>query len=454
MLTQKLRFSRCGLVLKAVILFLVIDLLPCQAQTSKSGISNTPEKINVKSLIDSLMFKIDKSYILHDKAVQMCVFLKQQYKANAYDKFSNPFQLGDLILKDINKVYNDKHFGIRYMPPVQNAGSQPMPSQEERAKQVAIMEKENNYMFKKVEILTGNVGYLRFDGFVGNINEAKATLEGALSFVKNTKALIIDMRNNMGGSPDMVKQVESYFFKDKTHTLDIVSTEYKDTLKFYTEPENTNGLLLTMPIYILTSKNTASGAEDFSYAMKCLKRAKLVGDTTTGAANGTGPFHIGQGFIAFIPTFRPINPITLKDWEGTGVYPDYHVKSIDALEKAQEVIIQDLIGEAKTPMEKNTYQWLLNNLKANSSEVIIEAKKLEQCTGNFMGGLNFYVENGSLICKNAERGGAIYKLKPIKDMFFVLDENVQVEFIKSADGKVSGIKMYWKQGMITEKEKI
>lgn len=412
----------------------------------KPAIAQKATSVNVKLLIDSLTYKIEKNYILNDKALLINAYLKKQYEAKAYDKISNPFQLGDLIMSDINKVYNDKHFGMRYIPANPN-----QPTEEERQKRIATIEKDNNYMFKKLEILTGGISYLRLDAFATNVVDAKPTLESALSFLKNTKAIIIDLRYNRGGNPEMVKQMESYFFKEKIHTIDAVTTQLKDTVKFYTDPESTNGLFLSMPVYILTSRNTSSGAEDFSYAMSNLKRAKLVGDTTSGAANGAIPFSVGQGFQAFIPIFRPISPITLKDWEGTGVYPNVYAKSEKAFEKAQQIAIQDLLNEAKSDKEKNVYQWLLNDLKANSNDVFVDVKNMEQCVGTFKG-LNFYIEKGSLTCKNAERGNSIYKLKPINDMLYVLDENVQVEFVKSAKGKVSGIKMYWKQGNITEKE--
>ena len=59
--------------------------------------------------------------------------------------------------------------------------------------------------------------------------------------------------------------------------------------------------LADKPVYALTSTRTFSGAEQFSYDLKMLKRAILVGETTGGAAH-SGVFyriddHFGIGFL-------------------------------------------------------------------------------------------------------------------------------------------------------------
>src|SRR5204863_5323503 len=123
----------------------------------------------------------------------------------------------------------------------------------------------------------------------GDIGGARPTLSAAMNFVKNTKALIIDMRYNGGGSPDMVSAVESYFFKEKTHLIDLISTLDKDVKKIYSDPASTGGLYLDMPLYILCSNRTASGGEDFTYTMQNLRQAKVIGEVTAGAANGSVP---------------------------------------------------------------------------------------------------------------------------------------------------------------------
>ncbi len=91
------------------------------------------------------------------------------------------------------------------------------------------------------------------------------------------------------------------------------------------------------PAYVLTSGGTFSGAEEFSYDLKNLHRATLVGETTGGGAHLVRPQAIDDQFTIMVPFARPINPVSKKDWEGAGVEPDVKVKADDALETAQKL---------------------------------------------------------------------------------------------------------------------
>jgi C-terminal processing protease CtpA/Prc len=82
---------------------------------------------------------------------------------------------------------------------------------------------------------------------------------------------------------------------------------------------------------------TVQRAEQFSYDLKQLKRAILIGETTRGGAHA-GAFHrIDDHFGMGIPEEKAINPYGTADWEGVGVEPDVKVKAADALEIAREL---------------------------------------------------------------------------------------------------------------------
>jgi hypothetical protein len=204
-----------------------------------------------------------------------------------------------------------------------------------------------------------------------------------------------------------------------------------------------------MPVYILTSKRTFSGAEDFSYGMQSLKRAIIVGDTTGGGAHPTRPFGVGFGFVADIPFARSLNPYTHTDWEGTGVIPDIPVVSGKALESAERVILLDQVKDAKTELETRKAQWQLNRLVAMQGTEPLDTSFLASFTGVYQGGLDFYVQDHELYCKNRERGNAIFQLQHIDGNRFVLDENVQVEFTKDDKGSFSVINMWWSDGRVS-----
>lgn len=383
----------------------------------------------------------------------MSTYLKDQFKKGIYQHITDPAKLAYRLETDIRKINYDAHLHINFDPNV-NAPKDLSPEERDKAlKEQLQAEKENNFNIRKVEVLPGDIGYFRFDGFTLYTEEAKPTLTAALTFLSNTKALIIDLRYNGGGST--INQLASYFFNKRTHLYDQVSTMDKDTVSMYTNSSSTNGSALLMPLYILTSKNTASAAEAFTASMKSLKRAIVIGDTTLGASHFTGFFPISHGFIAMIPIARPVNTATFKDWEGIGVVPNISVPAATALQKAQEAIYDNLLSKAKTERERRAITWGINVLKVEDSLANPTATILSNYTGTYTGGIHFYIENGNLLCKNPERGGTdIFKLKAVSDHVFLLDENAQVEFVKDATGNYSAINMLWKDGNITQKTKL
>jgi C-terminal processing protease CtpA/Prc len=105
-------------------------------------------------------------------------------------------------------------------------------------------------------------------------------------------------------------------------------------------------MLADKPVYVLTSGSTWSGAEQFSYDLKMLKRATLVGETTRGGAHA-GTFHrIDDHFGMGIPEERFINPYGEADWEGVGVQPDVKVKAADA----PDVLVQREMEKGRSPL--------------------------------------------------------------------------------------------------------
>lgn len=406
----------------------------------------------IVGLVDSLNKALKAYYTFPDKANNMAGYLKDQLQKGSYKNITDPAKLAYQLESDIRHIHYDAHLHIDFDPGLQAPKELNAKEREKAFQEQLTSEKANNFNLRKAEVLPGNIGYFRFDGFTGFTEEAKPTLTGALTFLSNTKALIIDLRFNGGGST--INQFASYFFKDKTHLYNQVSTLSKDTLSLYTDPSSTKGLVLLMPVYILTSKNTASAAEAFASSMQALKRAVIVGDTTGGASHFTGFFPIGQGFIAKIPFGRPVNTTNFKDWEGVGVIPNIAVPASNALLRAQENIYDDLLSRAKTEREKRAITWGINALKAEESFANPAAMVLRNYAGTYTGGIHFYVENGNLLCKNPERGGTdIFKLKAISDNIFLLDENAQVEFVKDIAGHYSSLNLLWKDGNITSKSK-
>ena len=432
------------LVLTAIIILAGIKVL---AQNNQESSMIVTPKIT-HELIENIKMAMMDNYIFPDTAAKMIAYLEKEFKKGSYSGIKDPAQLAGKLDADLQTSHRDGHLRIMYDPRLtqQLLDTTDMEKKRRLNDSMSLADmRHNNFYFSKAEILDGNIGYISFNQFVGFVNEAKPTVEAALRFVANTNALIIDLRNNGGGSPQMVNLVESYFFPGKTHMNDIVDRSGKTDV-FWTDPSLTEGLTLNMPVYILTSGLTFSGAEDFTYGMQSVKRAIVVGDTTGGGAHPTGIYNLDMGFIGYIPHLRSLNPYTHTDWEGIGIIPDIALSADDAVIAAQRDYFTKQIASAKTDREKKQLQWALNSLLAKMDKQNIDSAQLSICTGTFAGGLRFYIKDNSLYCMNGERGNTVTKLQHISNNMFVLDENVQVEFVTDKSAQVSGIAMHWSDG--------
>ena len=68
------------------------------------------------------------------------------------------------------------------------------------------------------------------------------------------------------------------------------------------------------------------------------------GTTTGGGADPGDTERLDDHFLMFVPSGRPINPVTKTDWEGTGVKPDVAVPAGEALQSPRA-------GDRKTAEE-------------------------------------------------------------------------------------------------------
>jgi len=387
-----------------------------------------------------------RTYIFPEKSKIMAAHLKSQLKKGAYKSITDPKQLAEKLEQDMQSVHHDGHLRVHYDPDFAQMLSQPGPPLPERVDSMALRrERSENFGFKKVEILNGNIGYAQFSGFSGMIQEAKPVISAAFRFLSNTDAIIIDVRKNGGGSPHMVKHISSYFVSERTRLNDIYDRRVDKTMEFWADPDEAENMKLSMPVYILTSKQTFSAAEDFTYAMQVNKRAVIVGDTTGGGAHPTGPVYIGQNFVVDIPFARSINHITKTDWEGTGVLPDVAVSAENALVKAQELILTARLASSKNDGQKLVAQWLLDALHAREEyDSTLNAAVLNTYEGEY-GRFSVFVKDDVLFLNDFI--GRTFRLKPIKQNHFLGDDWFQVEFI-SSDGKIAKMRMIGRPGWV------
>ena len=212
--------------------------------------------------------------------------------------------------------------------------------------------RSTNFGFEKAERLEGNVGYLELRMFMP-AELGGETAAAAMNLLANTDALIIDVRKNGGGEPSMVALVSSYLFgPEPVHLNDLYFRPDDSTHQWWTLPHVPGLRYEGKPVYVLTSKRTFSAAEEFTYNLKCLKRATIVGETTGGGAHPGGIEKVHEHFGVFVPSGRAINPITKTNWEGTGVAPDVPVAADRALPTAHLAALRQIAADLEEAPER------------------------------------------------------------------------------------------------------
>jgi retinol-binding protein 3 len=302
------------------------------------GVSVADFKIDAATrarVIDSVIAKLEQSYVFPEVAKKMGDALRVRAKRGEYNAVTNGLSFASLLTQHLRDVSHDRHLGVDFSAarfPVMQAA--PDPDQQARMRQRM---ESMNCGFVRAEQLAGNVGYLKFN-FFADPDICGPTASAAMNFLANVDALIIDLRDNGGGAPKMVAYVSSYLFSQRTHLNDLWTRRTNATDEYWTSDVPGKRFGGDKPVYVLTSRRTFSGAEEFSYNLKNLKRATLVGETTGGGAHPVNGQRIDDHFIIGVPFARAINPISKTNWEGTGVEPDVKVPASDALTTAQKLI--------------------------------------------------------------------------------------------------------------------
>ncbi|HEY6989648.1 MAG TPA: S41 family peptidase, partial [Bryobacteraceae bacterium] len=294
-----------------------------------------------KRVIDSINSNLAEFYIDPGVAQQMQEALQAHLKAGEYDSITDGDAFAAKLTNDLRAVSHDKHLGVNFSPFKMPDRREATPEDRTRMQQQM---KHNNCAFRKVEILPANIGYVKFDGFMP-ADVCAPTVVAAMGFVAHTDALILDLRDNGGGDPAMVTFIASFLFDKPTHLNDLYNRKEDSTHQFWTLSYVPGERLAKQAVFVLTSKRTFSGAEEFAYDLKNQKRATLIGETTGGGAHPVGGHPVADYFVVGVPFAKAINPISKTDWEGTGVEPDVKVSAADALTTAEKLANEKIQAE-------------------------------------------------------------------------------------------------------------
>jgi len=274
--------------------------------------------------------KLQALYVLPDTAKRLTDFLRLHLQHHDYGLVTEGDVLAFTLTAQIRELSRDRHLAVHFSPArLPEDLTAPDPQRQ------ALWQRYHCW-FEKAQMLPGKVGYLKVNAFerVADCGPAAVT---AMNSLAGSDALIFDLRDNGGGDPGMVAFLCSYLFNEPTHLDDVVDRSNNSTAQSWTLAEVPGKRFPTVPVFVLTSSRTFSGAEEFSYTLQALKRATIVGEVTAGGAHLVRPERLDDRFFIDMPFARAVSPITKTDWEGRGVQPDVEVAAEQALATAQKL---------------------------------------------------------------------------------------------------------------------
>jgi hypothetical protein len=320
-------------------LTLLADPLDIRGQsTGPAGSAVALDEAVRQHVIEAAGSNLREHYFDHEAAQRAADALLAHQRSRGYSAITDGSALAGVLTQQIHDVTQDPHLIVEYSANVLPARPPAPPPAAIEQYHDAL--RQNNCTFEKVEILPHNIGYLKLNSFP-ETSVCRSTALAAMERLNQADAVIFDLRDNGGGYPDMVALIASWLFDRPVDWYDPRDNANATSPRLSPAPESR---LADKPVYVLTSRTTISGAEQFTYNLKMLLRATLVGETTHGSAHLGRFFRLDDHFGMGIPETRPVNPYGKPDWEGIGVEPDVKVSAADAL-GAAEKLAENKIGQ-------------------------------------------------------------------------------------------------------------
>jgi hypothetical protein len=397
------------------------------------------------AVIQDIIRLTKAKYVFPQAGEEIASILETRLGAGHYDDITSVGELALRLTSDLRTISSDGHWSVLYDP--KGAAEQVDPETEadsDRLARYLETARKTNYGFERVERLKGNVGFIDLRRFEQS-EYGGETAVAAMNFVANCDALIIDLRQNHGGYPSMVQLITSYLYDpEPRHINTFYYRPTDDTQQFWTFAHVPGRRRPDIPVYVLVSSATGSGAEEFAYNLRCMERATLVGETTAGFAHPVTKEVAQRDFVVRLPYGRPINPITGSNWEGVGVEPHLAVPAEDALRVAHLAAIEHLAATCQAEEEGSYLAWVAEIIESEYSPVVLDEADLCRCAGEF-GKRAFSVENRSLVYGHQDLPVS-WELAPMTQTRFRLDEDIKFEFILDQVGTASAVRIQYRDG--------
>lgn len=432
--------------MKMLLLFVVLSVQLLTSTRSSPGQSTVLTEQVKQQTIDRLAALLPERYAYKEVGPKLQQLLQENLKSGKYASIISPEQFSVAVTKDLRSLNSDRHLALNYSPerppPTGNNPTSTPLTPEERAREASKFNRQMNFGFKEVRFLNGGIGYVKFDYFDAFLDYSKSVVDASMLFLKNSDAIIIDLRENGGGASQMVGYIEGFFFDKRTLAGRSYDRLTDTTTETFIVPQADDKQLQAIDIFILTSKRTVSAAEGLAYDLKYLRKAVIVGEQSAGAANPGRVTRLNSLYTAFIPNRHGMNIISGTNWEGTGVPVDIACSAEDSLRRAQLEALTRLRQRATTQVQRNRFTQYITYLETAGSRKDLPTKNLLPYVGEYEGGRTVTLKEGRLYYSRvAEAGGELHFISP--DVFMLAEGDTRIEFKRDNKGRVVALDSRW-----------
>jgi len=424
--------ARIGLLTCALI------VLSFQSIEVMGSESDPLSKNRKEMLISDICDKLQTLYPFEDIGQKTLESLQAKWDSGLYDEISSLKEFAAVITTDMESISEDKHLDL-YFDPVMSAELRAKAEQgtatEGPGPSTIEQYRLENYGFREIRILDGNVGYLDLRLFFASKYAGHAAVS-AMDFLSDCSAIIIDLRRNGGGWDDMVTFLASYFNESEEPELVALTRSRLDSTYFASMIQSfVPGKKMTgIPVYILVSSATASAAEAFSSIVRSLNdQVALIGENTAGAENPVEFIPLDDDFVLKIPCYETVTLGSRNRWEGIGLEPDVKVPSDEALETAHMYALQRLMDRNPGDIAKKKIQWALDGYQALLEPTELPEILLQSYAGSYRGAIITH-EDGNLFLTFDD--GPKRRLLPISDTYFAVQnrDDLRISIHRNEEG--------------------
>ena len=403
-------------------------------------------------IIDSVSNALNEIYIFPKVAKKMEKHIRSQFRKHEYHNITDIAEFTDKLTEDLRSVSQDAHLHVRFESDDYFHSSKDDTLINEVVLELYVEEAYDNFGFVKVERMDGNVGYVQMRGFY-DIERAGPTAIAAMNFLAHCDAIIFDLRVTLGGEPNMIQLLLSYFFNESVQLSSFYIRKEDKEKQFWTFKHVNGPQMADVKLYVLISQQTPSAAEAFAYDLKHLKRAMIIGETTRGAAHPSEEITFASlNIVISVPYGRAINPITGTNWEGVGVVPHKQVSANEALDVAYLEALNALLLECKDNSRKAPLEWAKKRIEARLNPVVVTEEGMKEYIGKY-GLRRVFIKEGELYYQR--KGRTEYRMVPLANNIFMLDglEVLRIQFVRDSSGVVRKMVSLLESGPLRTYEK-